>query len=106
MLAKHFRCTVEFLQPSRGYKQKTPDIVMNGLMWEIKSPTGSSRKSTIETQFGGLKQARNLVIDSRRTKLEEDFIIRQIQIEASKRRTGKLLLISKESKVVDLTGLL
>jgi len=39
ILARHYCCIVEFLQPSAGYKMKTPDIVMNGLMWEIKSPT-------------------------------------------------------------------
>ena len=75
---------------------------MMGLMWEIKSPTGNSRKSTVETQFGGLKQSRNLVIDCRRTRLDEAFIVSQIKIEATKHRTGKILLITKESKVVDL----
>lgn len=105
ILAHYFQCTVEFLQPSRGYKQKTPDIVMCGLMWEIKSPTGSSRKNTIETQFKGLKQSRNLIIDSRRTKLDDEYIVNQIRTESIKHRTEKVLFINKSSVVVDLTDM-
>lgn len=47
IVAKHFKFVVEFLQPRIGYRMKTPDIVMNGVMWEIKSPTGFSKKYTV-----------------------------------------------------------
>ncbi|HSX30720.1 MAG TPA: hypothetical protein VLE99_02285 [Candidatus Saccharimonadales bacterium] len=104
VLAKHFRCIVEFLQPSAGYKMKTPDIVMNGLMWEIKSPTGASRKLTIQRQFKGLKQSRNLVIDGRRTQLDDAFIQKQIVLEMSRHsRVGEVLFISKLSLVIKLS---
>lgn len=102
ILAKHFKCIVEFLQPRLGYKMKTPDIVMNGVMWEIKSPTGYSKKNTIEYQFKGFKQSRNLIIDGRRTKLDDDFIYKQIQAEKDKHgKPGRILFITKKGKIVE-----
>jgi hypothetical protein len=100
ILAKHYACIVEFLQPSAGYKMKTPDIVMSGLMWEIKSPTGASRRLTIQGQFKGLKQSRNLVIDGRRTKLSDSLIQKQIATEIARHtRVGNILFITKSQQV-------
>lgn len=84
-------------------KTKTPDIVMNGVMWEIKSPTGNSKKSTVEYQFKGLKQSRNLIIDGRRTKLSDTFIKRQITLEITRHsRVGRIIFITKSDKIVEL----
>lgn len=105
ILARHYQCIIEFLRPSAGYKMKTPDIVMDGIMWEIKSPTGSSRKATVEYQFKGLKQSRNLVIDGRRTKLDDEFINKQIVLEISRHsRIGKVIFITKRNAIVEYQG--
>ncbi len=103
ILARHYKCVVEFLQPIASYKTKTPDIVMNGVMWEIKSPTGNSKKSTLESQFNGLKQSRNLIIDARRTKLDDTFVQAQIEKEISKHaKVGKILCILKTTVVFEI----
>ncbi len=103
ILARHYKAVVEFLQPSLAYKIKTPDIVMNGIMWEIKSPTGSSRKFTVQYQFKGLEQSRNLIIDGRRTKLDDDHIKKQIQKEKkSRKRVGRLIFITNKLKIIEL----
>ena len=102
ILAKHYECIIEFLRPSAGYKMKTPDIVMDGIMWEIKSPTGRSQKFTIQDQFKGLKQSRNLIIDGRRTKLDDILIQRQIELEMSRHtRVGRVIFITKQSIIVE-----
>lgn len=103
ILARHYNCVVEFLQVVAGYKTKTPDIVMNGLLWEIKGPTGNSRKSTVEYQFKGLKQSRNLVIDGRRTRLADIFVLDQVKKEMTRHvRVGKVIFITKTDKVIEL----
>jgi hypothetical protein len=103
VLANYYRCTIEFLQPIASYKTKTPDIVMNGIMWEIKSPTGNSQKSTVEYQFKGLKQSRNLIIDGRRTKLNDTFIKAQIALEITRHsRVGRILFITKADEIIEL----
>lgn len=43
LLAEHFGCNIIFLRPGR---QRTPDIEVNGVRWEIKSPVGSGKKTT------------------------------------------------------------
>ena len=102
ILVRHFSADVEFLLPIGGYKTKTPDAVIMGVLWEFKSPIGNSKKSTIQAQFNGLKQSRNLVIDGRRTKLDDALIQRQIQREiAEHKRVGRILFVTKSAEIIE-----
>ncbi len=75
---------------------------MNGVMWEIKSPIGSSTKSTLQAQFRGLKQSRNLIIDGKRTKLDDVLLQKQISVEIAKHhRVGRVLFITKDAKIIE-----
>jgi len=100
-LAWHYKCTVEFLIPVDDYKRKTADVVMMGTLWEIKCPIGSS-KSTIGNQFRvASKQARNIVIDTRRTVLDYDSIEKRVLFELKERPSVKrVILIDKNGKIV------
>ncbi|MDR0979915.1 MAG: hypothetical protein LBM12_02050 [Candidatus Nomurabacteria bacterium] len=105
ILAGHFSCLIEFLVPSNAYKVRTPDIVMNGRMWEIKSPTSDSNH-TIEKQFKlSAGQSHNLVIDGRRSGRKDELLIkdikRELKLHKAKRR---VLFITKDAKVLDITG--
>ena len=85
LLARHFQCTVEFLIPVDDYKRKSLDIVMIDVEWEIKCPSGTS-KSTINTQFRRAStQAKNIIIDTRRTKLRDEDIESKVRLEMKKR---------------------
>ena len=85
ILAIHYQTTVEFLVPIDDYKRKSPDIAMLGVQWEIKCPKGTS-KVTIKNQFQrASKQARNIVIDTRRTKLKYESIEKSVHFEMEKR---------------------
>jgi len=101
VLARHYRTTVEFLVPVDDYKRTSPDVLMNGVIWEIKSPKGKSRY-TIQEQFKrASKQAKNVIIDSRRTKLKDKDIVKSIDFEIQKRPyLKKIILIDKSKKVV------
>ena len=106
VLANHFQCDVEFLIPSYDYKRKTADILMLGVEWEIKCPTGAS-KATIENQFRNItRQARNIVIDSRRTSLEYDTIEKKVLFELKNRpsmkKINRFILIDKSEKVIEI----
>jgi hypothetical protein len=104
ILARHFNCTVEFLIPVDDYKRTTPDIVMLGILWEVKAPKGTSRKYTIKDQFKrASKQSKNIIIDGRRTKLSDDFIENAIRYELKTRHQIKrLLFINKSARVVEI----
>ena len=101
ILARHYQTTVEFLVPIDDYKRKSPDIVMLGVQWEIKCPIGTS-KVTIKNQFQrASKQASNIIIDTRRTKLKYESIKKSVQFEMEKRPYIKrVILIDKNKNVV------
>ncbi|MCL2425337.1 MAG: hypothetical protein FWD05_03260 [Oscillospiraceae bacterium] len=101
VLARHYRTTIEFLVPIDDYKRKTADIVMHGVAWEIKSPTGNS-KSTIGAQFRrASKQSGNIILDTRRTNLTYSVIEKQVALEATQRTSvKKVILLNKLGKIV------
>jgi hypothetical protein len=104
ILAIHFSCVVIFLVPIDDYMRKTADILMKGLEWEIKSPIGTSMKYTIKEQFKrASKQAKNIIIDGRRTKLPDDFIEKAIKNELkTRRRINRALFITKSKKIIEI----
>ena len=103
LLAQHYRSTVEFIIPIDDYKRKSADIVMLGVEWEIKCPHGAS-KSTIGNQFQfASKQSKNIVLDTRRTTLDDEDVKKRVRIEIMKRPSIKrVLLIDKSLKVVEI----
>lgn len=65
-LATRLYKDIIFLVPNRHRGSKTPDIEMDGLRWEIKSPRGKSPR-TIENNLRlALKQSPNIILDLRR----------------------------------------
>ena len=57
--------SVKFLKPSRTKGAKTPDILMDGVLWEIKSLEKLGKYTIEHALRAGLKQANNLIIDLR-----------------------------------------
>ena len=75
---------------------------MLDLEWEIKSPKGNS-KYTMQEQFRrASKQAKNIIIDSRHTKLMYERIETSVKLEMKKRhKIKKVIIIDKSKKVVE-----
>ena len=79
---------------------------MLGVEWELKCPKGAS-KATIENQFRrASKQAKNIVIDTRQTKLKYEIIEKKVLFEMkarpSMKRVTKVILINKFEKVIEI----
>ena len=94
---------LEFLIPIDDYKRKTPDIVMNGIIFEIKSPTGNSRH-TVRNQFdrASSQHASGLILDGQRTKLDDATLKKQIMRELTMRhRIKRVIFITKSQKVLE-----
>lgn len=105
ILARHFNCIVEFIIPTDDYKRKTPDIIMNGVIFEIKSPTGNSR-NTVRNQFdrASSQHASGLVLDGRRTKLDDTTLKKQIARELVMRhRIKRVIFITKSRKILEFS---
>ena len=106
VLAQHYNTVVEFIVPVDDYMRKTADILMLGMEWELKCPTGSSRR-TVEHQFKrASKQAKNIVIDTRRTQLDYETIEKKVLFEISNRpsikKLNRIVLIDKFEKIVEI----
>ncbi|MDR2524002.1 MAG: hypothetical protein LBC95_00460 [Candidatus Nomurabacteria bacterium] len=81
----------------------TPDFVINGVAWELKSPTGKGKRN-VQHQFNrALKQSRNIIFDARQSKMDIRKIRNQLNYFTKKAKRSKaisrLLLINKESKI-------
>jgi hypothetical protein len=106
ILARHFNTVVEFLIPVNNYGRKSQDIVLLGVICEIKSPKGNSKKHTIKGQFdrANHQQTKVLILDGRHTKLEDNYILAKIKNELKhRRRIKRVIFINKQEKVVDIS---
>ncbi|WP_372518495.1 hypothetical protein [Candidatus Ruminimicrobiellum ovillum] len=95
---------VEFILPSRVKFSRTPDIKMDGLLWEIKSPKGSSSRTIENNLRTALKQSKNIIIDLRRIKIDETKAISQIakQFKYSK-LIREIIIIKQNKEILDIS---
>lgn len=93
---------IEFIPPSNIPDIHTPDIKMDGVEWEIKSPQGKS-KSTIEKNIKrALLQSKYIIIDLKRVNLPNDFCIAQAKLQFELRTSIKRLYIIKKDRTLIL----
>ena len=93
---------IELIPPSNTPKAKTPDFMMDGKAWEMKSPQGKSRV-TVEHAFKrAAKQSENIIIDLRRTKIPTDQTKTALEkLFGSSRRVRNLKVITREQQLLD-----
>jgi hypothetical protein len=94
---------VKFLAPKNRNLIKTPDILMDELKWEIKSPISNGSRVMEHALRSATKQSPNVIIDLRRCKLTDERALHQITFTA-KQRTAlrRLIVITKTQKIIDL----
>ena len=94
---------VELIKPSQTKYVKTGDLMMLGMVWEMKSPTGKSR-STMEHIFQkAAKQAHNIIIDLRRTKISDKQAVYSLEkVFETSRSVRNLWIITKKGKIIKL----
>ena len=92
---------VEFLPESI---HKTPDIRLDGIEFEIKSPKSFNANSFEHTLKRGARQSPNLIIDSSRMRGVRDDKIRVFLVNhvRKQKQIKRLLLITKRSQIVDI----
>ena len=70
---------IMFIPPSAIPGQHRPDILMDGVEWEIKCPEGSSKRTIENNMRKAIKQSCNIIFDLRRIKLSEAQAINQLK---------------------------
>ena len=106
-LAIHTGLDITFLVPNRQKGHKTPDIKMDGKLWEVKSPKGKSSRTIENNLRQALQQSPNIILDLRRM----DGRIPTARLVAETKRqftlTKKIkyiLVITRSEELVDLPG--
>ena len=94
---------VTFIPPVYSKGVRTPDIEMDGIFWEIKSPIGNSNKTMKHSFKAALKQSRNIIFDLRRTKISDKECLSKLAREyRASKDAMRLLVILKKQKIVDI----
>ncbi len=87
--------------------QRSPDILLDNIEYEIKSPKTMST-NTLEHLFKkGLKQCPNLIIDMSRTRLRDDKMLNFLVAQMRKtKQIKRMLLITKRGQIIDIFKLI
>lgn len=86
---------------------KTADILLDGAAYEIKSPKSVNSNTLEHILKKALKQSSNIIIDTSRMKNAHDdntrrFLINQVRI---RKQIKKLIMISKQGQIIDISSL-
>ena len=91
---------VLFRIDSREEGVKNPDVEMNQQVWEFKAPTGQG-KNTVDSQMKRAgKQAERLVLDLRRSKLDDREAIGEIRPGMQGRHLTQVIVIDHAENIV------
>ena len=93
---------IELIPKSEKKGVHAPDIVMNGLRWEMKSPKGEGKYLMQNTIQKAVKQSRNVIVDLRRAKRSQERCLQELEKEfGSSKSLQKLKVITKSRKILD-----
>jgi len=100
-LAGHY---VEFLPEGNLH---SPDIYLDGVEFEIKSPETGKVSSLEQSIRTALRQSSNIIIDSSRMKMHDTrvrwFLIKKFR---QQKQIKKMLFITKRGEIIDISSLI
>jgi hypothetical protein len=96
---------VEFQLPVRTKGIKTPDVLIDGVLWEMKCPFGRERGTLQRCIRRASKQSENIIIDLRHTPLKMDICLTIIKREFNLRTKIKRLIVITKADVGTLVEL-
>ena len=93
---------IELVPTSQIKGLKMPDVMINGIPWEIKAPLGNS-KNTIKHNFqNAAHQSENVIFDLCRSKLDEETALKEIQHHFNlSKRIKRLKVFTKSEEIID-----
>lgn len=91
---------IVFIPTSLIPNQLRPDILMEGIEWEIKCPVGNSNRTIENNMRKALKQSKNIIFDLRHIRMSEKHCITQLEKQFFKRSQIKKLYIIKKNGIL------
>ena len=104
ILADYYKTDIRVLSPSKDYKVKTADFVINGVSYELKSPITKSVRSIENMIHLATKQSGNVVVDISKSKITEKRMIKLCEdLLKYYKKLNKIVLIVKNKKVLEFS---
>ena len=97
ILAVNFNCDVIFIETGN---HGTPDLSINGIDWELKSPIGNSKNNIRMNMREAGNQSANIIIDLRRSKIHQTRDLGYINPYMSTSKKLKNVLVITKSKQI------
>ena len=97
--------SVEFLPAMNNNDTKSPDILMDGMKWEIKAPK-TDKMSAIERNLKrATKQSGNIIIDSQRLHRLQDRAVQRFLVQKFKQQKTikRLLFVNRRRETIDIS---
>lgn len=85
----------------------TADLRLDGIEYELKSPERFNANTLQHTISDALKQSPNIIIDTSRMKKVRDYQVQRFLVSQVYKNTRikRLLMVTKQGKIVDIMSL-
>lgn len=95
---------VEFIRKNNAPHETTADVLVNGLLWEMKSPTSEKLRMVERNLRRAAHQSPNVIFDSRRMKgVPDEAIERELRKWSSELRgVSHVLFVNRHGAVIDI----
>lgn len=99
--------TVEFLTNKSVRYVKSPDVLIDGQKWEMKSPKADKLSAVERNLKRATKQSGNIIIDSHRMSKVHDSSIQKLLAQKYKQQKTikRLLFVNRKRQVIDISTL-
>ena len=88
---------IVFIPPSAIPGQHRPDILMDGVEWEIKCPEGSSKRTIENAIRTAVRQSKSIIIDLRRIQLSDSSSVSNLEKEFNGRKYIKRIYVIRKN---------
>lgn len=93
---------VELIPPSKIKGLRMPDIMMQGVAWEMKSPEGNGKNTLKNAIQNASHQSDSIIIDLRRTSILDRIAVKELKKRFKlSRRLKRMIVICKDEKLLD-----
>ena len=95
---------VELIPKSNKKGVRTPDIIIDNIEWELKSPKGNGRWLLENTLKKASRQSPNIIIDLARIKIHQTKCLKELEKQFYKTKNAKkLIIITKNHNIVEFS---
>lgn len=99
--------SVEFLPTKNTSNTKSPDVLMDGLKWEIKAPKTDKITAIERNLKRANKQSVYIIIDSERLHSLQDRTVERFLVRKFKQQKTikRLIFVNRKRQVIDISTL-